>query len=147
MEKLNNIKVMEIKFMNHLIPHTECRYEPFYSSNDIRAVDLPDCVNNKIWEEFKRGRDVVPVKITIQVTLTNEYTNDITGKIMMVARHALKTVEYISESDRGAVNPDSQWYGSPYMFAMKVDPCSVLHAVAHGHPYSVCVIGFITRAK
>ena len=146
MEKLNNIKVVEIKFMNHLIPHTECRYEPFYST-DIKAADLPDCVNNKIWEEFKRDRDVVPVRVTIQVTFTNVHTNDITDKIMTVARQALKAVEYISESDRGAVNPDSQLYGSPYVFAMKVDPCRVLNTVAHGYPYSVCIIGFITRAK
>ena len=144
---MNNIKVTEIKFINKLIPHIEDRYEPFYSSNDIRGVDLPDCVNNKIWWEFKKGRDVVPVKMTIQVTLTNEDTNDITGKIMTAARRALKAVEYISESDRGAVNPGSQWYESPYVFAVKVDPCNVLHAVTRGHPYSVCVIGFLTRAN
>ena len=147
MEKLNNIEVVEIKFMDRLLPRTEYRYEPFCSSQDIRAVDLPDCVNNKIWCELKNGRDVVPVKMTIRVTLTNEYTNNITDKIMMVARRTLKAVEYISETDRGAINPDSQWYKSPYVFAMKVDPCSVLHAVTRGYPYSVCVIGFLTRAN
>ena len=147
---MKNIKVTEIKFMQNLLPRTEDRYEPFCSSQDIRAVDLPDEVNKNIWEELKKGRSVIPVKITIQVNTTGmNIADDVADEVLAVARRTLKSVEYTNEADRGAINYN---YGlltgsKPYMFTMKVNPLSVIEALTSGYPYSVCVIGFLTRAN
>lgn len=147
---MKNIKVTEIKFMQNLLPRTEDRYEPFCSSQDIRAVDLPDEVNKNIWEELKKGRSVIPVKITIQVNTTGmNIADDVADEVLAVARRTLKSVEYTNEADRGAINYN---YGlltgsKPYMFTMKVSPLSVIEALTSGYPYSVCVIGFLTRAN
>ena len=150
MEKLNNIKVVEIKFMNHLIPRTECRYEPFCSSQDIRAAELPDEVNKNIWEELKKGHSIVPIKITIQVNITGmNIVDDVADEVLAVARRTLKSVEFTNKADRGAINYN---YGlltgsKPYMLTMKVSPLSVIEALTSGYPYNVRVIGFLTRAN
>ena len=148
MEKLNNIKVVGIEFMNRLLPRTENRFIPFCSSQDIRAEDLPDEVNKHIWEELKKGRSIVPVKITIRVDITGmNIADDVADEVLSVARRTLKSVEYVNEADRGAINYN---YGlltgsKPYMFSTKVSPLSVIEALTSGRPYSVYVIGFLTR--
>ena len=135
---MNNIKVIEIKFM-----------QPFCSGDDIRAEDLPDEVNKHIWEELKKGRSIVPVKIIIQVNTTSmNIADDVADEVLAVARRTLKSVEYVNEADRGAINYN---YGlltsnKPYVFALKENPLSVIEALTSGYPYNVKVIGFITRA-
>ena len=147
---MKNIKVTEIKFMQRLIPQVESRLSPFCSGDDIRAEDLPDEVNKNILEAFKKGRSIVPVKITIQVDITGfNIADDVADEVLAVARRALKAVEYNSESDRGAINYN---YGlltgsKPYMLSMKVGPLSVIEALTSGYPYNVKVIGFLTREK
>lgn len=147
---MNNIKVTEVKFMQSLLPRTENRYEPFCSSQDIRAEDLPDEVNKNIFEELKKGHSIVPVKVTIQVDINGmNIADDVADEVMAVARRTLKSIEYTSEADRGAINYS---YGlltgyKPYMFSMKVSPLSVIEALTSGYPYNVRVIGFLTRAN
>ena len=149
-KKIKNIKVTEIKFSNRLIPQVESRFSPFCSGDDIRAEDLPNEVNKHIWEELKKGRSIVPVKITIQVNTTGmNIADDVADEVLAVARRTLKSVEYTNEADRGAINYN---YGlltgsKPYMFTMKVSPLSVIEALTSGYPYSVCVIGFLIRAN
>lgn len=147
---MNNIKVTEVKFMQSLLPRTESRFSPFCSGDDIRAEDLPDEVNKHIWEELKKGRSIVPVKVTIQVDINGmNIADDVADEVMAVARRTLKSIEYTSEADRGAINYS---YGlltgyKPYMFSMKVNPLSVIEALTSGYPYNVRVIGFLTRAN
>lgn len=145
-----NIKVTEIKFMQSLLARTESRFVPFCSSDDIRAEDLPDEVNKNIWEELKKGRSIVPIKITVQVDITGmNITDDVADEVIAVARRALKSVEYVNEADRGAINYN---YGlltgsKPYVFSMKVSPLSVIEALTSGYPYNVKIVGFLTREK
>lgn len=144
---MNNIKVTKIEFLGYLIPRSECRYSPFCSTPDVCAEDLPSEINQKIWEEFKKGRDVIPVKMTLKVTLSKDITNDVADKVLVVARRALKSVEYINESDRGAINSGWLTGNNPYVFSIKVSPLSVIEALTSGCPYNVRVIGFLTRAN
>ena len=147
---MKNIKVTEIKFMQRLIPQVESRFSPFCSGDDIRAEDLPDEVNKNIWEELKKGRSVIPVKITIQVDITGmNIADDVADAVMAVARRTLKSVEYVNEADRGAINYNYCLLTSskPYVFSMKVSPLSVIEALTSGYPYNVNVIGFLTRAN
>ena len=147
---MKNIKVTEIKFMQRLIPQVESRFSPFCSSDDIRAEDLPDEVNKNIFGELKKGHSIVPVKVTIQVDINGmNIADDVADEVMAVARRTLKSIEYTSEADRGAINYS---YGlltgyKPYMFSMKVSPLSVIEALTSGYPYNVRVIGFLTRAN
>ena len=144
---MNNIKVTKVEFLSRLLPTNGCSSETFYSIPDVCADDLPYGVNQKILESFKKGYDVVPVRVTLMVTLPKETENDITEEVIEVARRVLKSVEYLNEADRGMINPDSQLYKKPYMYTVKLDPCSVLYAITCGHSFSVKVIGFLTRAK
>ena len=145
---MKNIKVTEIKFMQSLLARTESRFVPFCSGDDIRAEDLPDEVNKHIWEELKKGRSIVPVKITIQVNTTGmNIAYDVTDEVLAVARRALKSVEYVNEADRGAINYSLLAGSKPYMLSMKVSPLSVIEALTSGYPYNVRVIGFLTRAN
>lgn len=147
---MKNIKVTEVKFMQSLLPRTENRFTPFCSSQDIRAEEIPDEVNKNIWEELKKGRRIVPVKITIQVDITGmNIADDVADEVMAVARRTLKSIEYTSEADRGAINYNYGLLtgGKPYMFSMKVSPLSVIEALTSGYPYNVSVIGFLTRAN
>ena len=147
---MKNIKVTEIKFMQRLIPQVENRLSPFCSGNDIRAEDLPDEVNKNIWEELKKGRSIVPVEITIQVNITGmNVADDVADDVLVMARRTLRSVEYVNEADRGAINYNYGLLtgGKPYMFTMKVSPLSVIEALTSGYPYNVRVIGFLTRAN
>ena len=144
---MNNIKVTKIEFLSRLLLTKECSNEQFYATPDVCAGDLPYEVNQKILESIKKGYDVVPVKMTLKVTLTKETTNDITEEVIETARRLLKSVEYLNEADRGAINPDSRLYNKPYVFAVKLDPCSVLYAITHGDQFSVKMIGFLVRAN
>ena len=145
---MKNIKVTEIKFMQRLIPQVESRLSPFCSGDDIRAEDLPDEVNKNILEAFKKGRSIVPVKITIQVDITGfNIADDVADEVLAVARRTLKSVEYVNEADRGAINSDLLTSNRPYVFPMKVSPLSVIEALTSGYPYNVKVIGFLTREK
>ena len=145
---MKNIKVTEMKFMQRLI-QTEKRFSPFYSSQDIRAEDLPDEVNKNIWEELKKGHSIVPVRITMQVNITgmNTITDDIADEVLAVARRTIKSIEYLNETDRGAINSGCLTGNKPYVFSMKVSPLSVIEALTSGYPYNVRVIGFLTRAN
>ena len=144
---MNNIKVTEMKFMDRLLPQ-ENRFLPFCSSQDIRAEDLPDEVNKNIWEELKKGHSIVPVKIAIQVNITGmNIADDIADEVLAVARRALKSVEFMNEADRGAINSGDLLGNKPYVFSMKVSPLSVIEAFTSGDPYNVKVIGFLTRAN
>ena len=144
---MNNIKVTEMKFMDRLLPQ-ENRFLPFCSSQDIRAEDLPDEVNKNIWEELKKGHSIVPVKIAIQVNITGmNIADDIADEVLAVARRALKSVEFMNEADRGAINSGDLLGNKPYVFSMKVSPLSVIEAFTSGYPYNVKVIGFLTRAN
>ena len=145
---MNNIKVTEIRFTQRLLPRTENRFVPFCSSDDIRAEDLPDEVNKNIWEELKKGRNIVPVKITIQVNTTGmNIADDVADEVMAAARRSLKSIEYLNESDRGAIN--AGWFtgNKPYVFPVKASPLSVIEALTSGHSYNVKIIGFLTREK
>ena len=145
---MKNIKVTEIKFMPSLLARTESRFVPFCSVDDIRAEDLPDEVNKHIWEAIMKGRSIVPVKITIQVNTTGmNIADDVADEVLAVARRALKSVEYVNEADRGAINSGRLTGSKPYMFSMKVNPLSVIEALTSGYPYNVRVIGFLTRAN
>ena len=144
---MNNIKVTEVKFMNRLLPQ-ENRFLPFCSSQDIRAEDLPDEVNKNIWEELKKGHSIVPVKIAIQVDITGmNIGDDIADEVLVVARRTIKSIEYLSETDRGAINSGDLLGNKPYVFSVKVSPLSVIEALTSGYPYNVKVIGFLTRAN
>lgn len=144
---MNNIKVTEVKFMNRLLPQ-ENRFLPFCSSQDIRAEDLPDEVNKNIWEELKKGHSIVPVKIAIQVDITGmNIGDDIADEVLAVARRTIKSIENLSETDRGAINSGDLLGNKPYVFSMKVSPLSVIEALTSGYPYNVKVIGFLTRAN
>lgn len=145
---MNNIKVTAIKFMSQLLPRTENRFSPFESSQDVRADDLPDWVNKNIWEEFKKGRLVIPVMMTIQVDITRiNIADDVADEVLAVARRALKLVEYMNVTDRGVINSGWPLDIKPYVFTKKVNPLSVIEALTSGYPYNVNVIGFLTRAK
>lgn len=145
---MKNIKVTEIKFLRGLIPQVESRLSPFCSGDDIRAEDLPDEVNKNIWEELKKGRSVIPVKITIQINITGmNIADDVADEVVAVARRTLKSVEYVNEADRGAINSGRLTGSKPYIFSMKVNPLSVIEALTSGYPYNVRVIGFLTRAN
>ena len=142
---MNNVKVTKIEFLSRLLPTSS--NEQFYPTPDVCAGDLPYEVNQKISEAIKKGHDVVPVKVTLKVTLPKETTNDITEEVIGTARRILKSLEYLNETDHGAISPDSQLYNKPYMFAVKLDPCSVLYAITHGDQFSVKMIGFLVRAN
>ena len=144
---MNNVKVTRIEFLCGLLPRMECGYAPFCSTPDVCPDDLPFEVNKDILEAFKKGLDVVPVKVTINVSMPKENTENLADEVMSAARRALKSVEYINGTDRGAVNPDSQGVKKPYMFAVKADPCRIIYAITCGHSCSVKVIGFLTRAN
>lgn len=146
---MNNVKVTKIEFLGGLLPRSECRYSPFCSTQDVCADDLPSEMNQKIWEELNKGRDVVPVKMTINVNITGmNIADDVADEVMAAARRTLKSVEYLSGADRGAVTPDSPWYKKqPYVFAVKASPLSVIEALTTGHSYNVKIIGFLTREK
>lgn len=147
---MNNIKVTEIKFLQRLIPQVESRFSPFCSGDDIRAEDLPDEVNKNIWEELKKGHSIVPIKITVQVSITDRnITDDVADEVLAVARRTLKSIEYVNKEDRGAINYNYGLLtgGKPYVFSMKVSPLSVIEALTSGYPYHVRVIGFLTRAR
>lgn len=145
---MNNIKVTKIEYIGNLLPRIEYKYAPFCSVQDVCADDLPSEINQKIWEEFKKDHVVVPVKMTINVSLNGtNITDDVGDEVMAVARRALKAIEYINVSDRGAVNYDSPLYKTPYVFAVKVNPLSVIEALMSGCSYNIKVIGFLTRVK
>lgn len=144
---MKNIKVTEMKFMQRLL-QTEKRFSPFYSSQGICADDLPDSVNKNIWEELKKGRNIVPVMITIQVNITSfSIAEDIADEVLAVARRTIKSIEYLNETDRGAINSGDLLGNKPYVFTVKVSPLSVIEALTSGYPYNVRVIGFLTRAN
>ena len=145
---MNNIKVTKIEFLGYLLPRVDSPFSPFCSTPDVSSNELPGEINKKIWEELKRGRDVIPVKMTINVNITGmNIADDVADEVMVVARRTLKSVEYASGADRGAVTPDSPWYKKPYVFAVKVSPLSVINALTSGYPYNVNIIGFLTREK
>lgn len=145
---MNNIEVTKIEFLGHLLPRVDCSFTPFCSTPDVRTDDLPVEINHRIWEELKRGRDVIPVKMTINVNITGmNIADDVADEVMAVARRTLKSVEYVSEADRGAINSGLLTGNKPYMFAVKVSPLSVIEALTSGYPYHVRVIGFLTRAN
>lgn len=144
---MNNVKVTRIEFLCGLLPRIECGYAPFCSTPDVCPDDLPSEVNKDILEAFKKGLDVVPVKVTINVSMPKENTENLADEVMSAARRALKSVEYINGTDRGAVNPDSHGVKKPYMFTVKEDPCRIIYAITCGHSFSVKVIGFLTRAN
>lgn len=144
---MKNIKVTEMKFMQRLL-QTEKRFSPFYSSQGICADDLPDSVNKNIWEELKKGRNIVPVMITIQVNITGMHiSDDVADEVLAVARRTIKSIEYLNETDRGAINSGDLLGNKPYVFTIKVSPLSVIEAITSGYPYNVRVIGFLTRAN
>lgn len=143
-----NIKVTNIEFLGYLLPNVDRPFSPFCSTPDVSSNELPGEINKKIWEELKRGRDVIPVKMTVNVSITDRnIADDVADEVMSVARRTLKSIEYISGADRGAVTSDSPWYKKPYVFAVKVSPLSVIEALTSGHPYNVKIIGFLTREK
>ena len=144
---MKNIKVTKIEFMQSLLPRTENRFVPFFS-HDICAEDLPEEVNKNIWEELKKGRNIIPVMITVRVDITGmNIADDVAYEVVEAARRSLKSVEYLGESDRGAIN--AGWFtgNKPYMFPMKVSPLNIIEALTSGCPYNVRVIGFLTRAN
>lgn len=142
-----NIKVTEVKFMNKLLPQ-ENQFLPFCSSQDVRAEDLPDEVNKKIWREIKKGHDIVPVRFTIQIDINSaNIADDVADEVLAVARRALKSIEYLNKTDRGAINSGDPIGDKPFVFTMKVNPLSVIEALTSGYPYNVRVTGFLTRAN
>ena len=145
---MNNIKVTEMKFLQRLMPRTESRFSPFYPMQGICAEDLPDAVNKNIWEEFKKGHSIVPIRITIQVNITNlNIADDVADEVLAVARRAMKSVEFMNEADRGAINSGDLLGNKPYVVSVRVCPLSVFEALTSGYPYNVRVIGFLTRAN
>ena len=144
---MNNIKVTEIEFRLSLLPRTENRFVPFFS-HDICAEDLPEEINKNIWEELKRGRDVIPVKMTINVNITGmNIADDIADEVMEVARRALKSVVYLNEADRGTINSGLLTGDEPFVLDVKANPLSVIEAITSGCSYNVKVIGFLIRAN
>lgn len=145
---MNNIKVTKIELMQRLLPRAENRFSPVYPTRDICADDLPDEVNKNIWEEINKGRSIIPVMFTIQVDVTGMgIADDVADEVMAVARRTLKSIEYSSEADRGAIYSGRLTGNKPYVFAVKVSPLSVIEALTSGYPYHVRVIGFLTRAN
>ena len=72
---------------------------------------------------------------------------DDADEVLAVARRALKSVEYMNVTDRGAINSGWPLDSKPYVFTKKVSPLSVIEAITSGYPYNVRVIGFLTRAN
>ena len=146
---MNNIKVTNIEFLGCLLPNSGCSVTPFCSTSYVCSDDLPDEVNKNIWEEINKGRSVIPVMLTVQVSITDRnITDDVADEVMSVARRALKSVEYVNEADRGAISA-CRLAGNdkPFISVVKVSPLSVIEALTSGYPYHVRVIGFLTREK
>ena len=145
---MKNIKVTNIEFLGYLLPNVDSPFSPFCSTPDVSSNELPSEINKKIWEELKRGRDVIPVKMTINVNITGmNIADDVADEVLAVARRTLKSVEYLNEADRGAIHYGWPIGDKPYVFTVKVSPLSVIEAITSGYPYNVKVIGFLTRAN
>lgn len=76
-----------------------------------------------------------------------DITDDVADEVLAVSRRALKSIEYLNKTDRGAIYCRWPTGDKPYVFTVKVSPLSVIEALTSGYPYNVKVIGFLTRAN
>ena len=97
---MKSVNVINIEMGEALVPRLENQYAPFSPTCDVGSEDVPGRINQLMYREFKAGRSVVPIKVTIRISSIKDVVN-IEDEVEGIARRALKSIEYLHAHDRG----------------------------------------------